>query len=187
MSMASVNIVSPNGCGTDYYLRQFYGVNRGFITATQRTGSSAGKLSVADSHALKKALDTIELSSDKEDEEARTQVAAFVDTFNNMLKSTDATGNRKIKQVKNSMKNLNKEYASELSALGVSVSGSTGTLKTTKSVLKDVSAKKIATVFGSESEYSKEMSKLKGKLEKLTVKNKAIEDSYAKRGIDITL
>ena len=188
MSIASVNIVSPNGYGTDFYLRQFYGENKGFITSAQRTGSSAAKLSVADSHALKKALDSIELSSDKEDEEARTQVAAFVDTYNNLLSSADNTGNRDIKKIKNAMSKLSKEYAGQLSDIGVNVSASTGKLRTDKSVLKDASAKKIAVVFGSDSDYAKGMDKLKSKMEKLTTKNKAIEDSYAKRrSIDVSV
>ena len=187
MSVASVNIVSPNGYGTDYYLRSFYGQDRGYIVSSTRAGATDSKLSVADSHALKKALDSIELSTEKEDEEARTQIAAYADTFNNLLSSSTEISNRDIRNVRVKMKELNKEYADELEKIGVSVSAS-GKLKITKSTLSEATAEKISQVFGKDTDYAKEMETYMKKMERLTTANKLKEDSIRKaRSIDVQI
>ena len=187
MSVASVNIVSPNGYGTDYYLRSFYGQDRGYISSSTRAGATNSRLSVADSHALKKALDSIELSTEKEDEEARTQIAAYVDTYNNLLSSSTEVSSRDIRNVRVKMKELNKKYAEEFEKIGVSVSSS-GKLKITKATLSEATADKISDIFGKDTEYMKEMDKYKRKMEKLTTANKQREDSIMKaKSIDIQL
>lgn len=140
-----------------YYLRNFYKNNRDAAIAGKRKEMSAGKLSFADSEALRTAvrkLRSFDYNEDTDDgENIYSGVSAFLKTYNHAIESAHASGSASLKRYAKQLKNLTKEYTDELKAVGITVN-SDGTLNKNENLLKGASISKINRLFGSDAAFA---------------------------------
>lgn len=141
-----------------YYLRNFYRSNRNVISAAQRSSYSKSELSYEDAAALRHAVNKLGSFSysDDDSENIRNNVKAFVDTYNNLLSSSDSTDNE-IKHAASQLKSLSKQYSDELDKVGITVN-SDGSLTRRDSLIETASLSKFKTLFSSDSDYMKKVS-----------------------------
>lgn len=159
--MATINIVA-NGKGTDFYLRNFYGQSREYRTGTTRSGAEKHTLARADAQALKKALREIG-DTTKEEEDVAVEVSAFIQTYNNLMESTEDIDDSEIKSLRKKIKSLTKKAAADLDNIGITVSES-GELKVRDSRLKGASYGSLMKVFGEESTFKKKITSYQKRL-----------------------
>lgn len=160
--MATINIAA-NGKGTDFYLRNFYGQSREYRKGTTRNGAEKHALALADTQALKKALREIGDVSEEKEEDAAIEVSAFIQTYNNLMDSTEDIDDQDIKSLRKKIKSLTKKAAADLDNIGITVSEK-GELKVRDSRLKDASYDSLMKVFGGESAYKKKITSYQKRL-----------------------
>lgn len=172
--MATINIAA-NGKGTDFYLRNFYGQTREYRKGTTRNGAEKHTLALADTQALKKALREIENTSKEKEEDAAIEVSAFIQTYNNLMESTEDIDDPEIKSLRKKIKSLTKKAAADLDNIGVTVSEK-GELKVRTNRLKESSYESLMKVFGDESTYKKKITSYQKRLNHAaeTYSNKAL-------------
>lgn len=146
------------GTGTtlssSYYLRSFYHSNRNAITASKREDMGNTALTLADSHALHRALRQLTSSdfTEEQDTNARNRVQAYIETYNNMLSSASDSSDHTLERNVRQLKNVTKEYSSELDKIGITINKD-GTLTSRESLFKNADLSKFEKLFSNKSEY----------------------------------
>lgn len=154
--MANTDVYLGTGTtlSSNYYLRSFYQSNRDARTASKRHEMSNMNLTLADSHALRKALKKLGASDFTEDQDTniRNSVSAYIQTYNNMLSSAADSSDRTLERSAKQLKNITKEYTNELDKIGITVNDD-GTLTGRENLLSSADLSKIEKLFSRDSEY----------------------------------
>lgn len=155
---------------SNFNLRKNYGLYRDLTSFYKREHTDSNTLSQADSKALKRAI--IEVSrhpySNKLDPTETTgpvkeydkKLKAFIDTYNLTLDSSSKSKNSSIKKISDKMKEIVKKHKDTLSSLGISFDKN-GFIKMSSSI-KMKTTKEYEKVFGNNSSFIKELSKIPG-------------------------
>lgn len=146
--------------GKDYFLRTYYGTNRDARTNTKREGMSSNTKSVADSYALKKAVEDlkdVDYENTEKDGELYNKFLAFVSAYNNTMESSNESDSRDVKHAQKMMKKITSKYADELEDLGVSINKD-GSLKLSDNVGDKFTIEKMKKIFSpKETSYAKDL------------------------------
>lgn len=144
-------------------LRNYYGVDRQYVKTSVRSDTNPGKLSFADSTALRNAIKALKnVDYDEIDnDEMKKIMTAFQDTYNLTLASGEkyASSSRDVKNALKRIKNLSKEYENQLGNLGISFD-SKGNMQLSDSAISNISNSKYKEMFGEDSDYSKRLNAL---------------------------
>lgn len=157
---------------TTTYLRNLYNENRTLAYKDKRADAKATALQKADESALRKGIRSLadwDYDDDEKNEEEVTKgrfystLKAFTGAYNYTINSGTATSaSHSVKQATKAIKSLTDSYADTLSAYGVSVS-SDGYLSLSDSAVDNIDIKNFKKVFGSDSDYMKELTELSKK------------------------
>lgn len=141
-------------------LRLYYNRYSSVAAGTVRKGATKGTLSMADAGALRNAIRRLQDYdfSSSTDVQTQEKVKAFTDTMNNALESAKKYGanDSSIRSAASKLKNLNNEYASELSKIGITV-GKDGSMSLYDKASKTYSDKAFSKFFDKDSKYLKEI------------------------------
>ena len=147
MAVSAVNSLS---------LRIYYNPYKSVASGSTRKNASIGTMSFADASALRNAVRRLQDYNFEDSTEALTQekLQAFTDTINKTLASASkyGTNDHSVKNAANKIKDLNKEAASELKKIGISVEKD-GSLSLYENASKLYSDKKINSFFSKDSKY----------------------------------
>lgn len=147
MAVSAVNSLS---------LRIYYNPYKSVASGSTRKNASIGTMSFADASALRNAVRRLQDYNFEDSTEALTQekLQAFTDTINNTLASASkyGTNDHSVKNAANKIKDLNKEAASELKKIGITVEKD-GSLSLYENASKLYSDKKINSFFSKDSKY----------------------------------
>ena len=147
---------------SSYYLRNFYTSNRDASSSSKRKEMSTGTLSKADADALHRAarkLRNFNYSDDTTDgANIYGSVTAFVETYNNALKSSGTSSDSSLERYAKYLKNLSKDYSEELKDVGITVN-SDGSLSANDNLLKAANVSDIKKLFSSDAEYGNKISR----------------------------
>lgn len=148
MAVSAVNSLS---------LRIYYNPYKSVASGSTRKNASIGTMSFADASALRNAVRRLQdFNFEADSTEALTQekLQAFTDTVNNTLASATKYGttDHSVKNAATKIKDLNKEVASELKKIGITVEKD-GTLSLYENASKLYSNKKINSFFSKDSKY----------------------------------
>lgn len=166
---------------TDYFMRNFYRNNRDAIKDSGRGNFSKIELSFEDSRALSHAARRLmtndygtEEDDDKDiDETTKASIEAFVNIYNNALKTGDSDDHETAHCLKQ-LKSLLRKNADDLEEIGISIEKN-GSLSINDDLLKMADTSKVRKVFNSETGISKKAWNLSKKL------NTAVQsDLYSK-------
>ncbi len=152
----------------DYYLRNIYSSNRFARKSENRATISNKELVQADSDAMKKItekLRNLEYSSDNASE-VLTDVKLFVETYNNLISSTEENSSEEMERLKKQIVQFTKDNKDELESLGISINAS-NKLTLDKSTFGECSPSKIKRFFGKDSEYISNLRNLSLKTKRL--------------------
>ena len=156
------------------YLRSLYRSDRSLATKKGRADATNAELLGADAAALKNGvgklagLDYGDSRKDSTIEKNRLfmNLQAFQDAYNNTIKSSSDSENDVAKSDARKIKQLAKKYSDELSELGVTFDEEKGYMKVRNSAVDNIDVSKYEKVFGKDSDFSKELSKLSKRLAK---------------------
>ena len=147
---------------SNYYLRNFYVSNRDASSSSKRKEMSTGTLSKADASALHRAvkkLRNFDFSDDTSDgANIYGSVSAFVETYNNALTSSNSSSDSSLARYAKYLKNLSKEYSSQLKDVGITVN-SDGSLSANENLLKSADVSDIKKLFSNDAEYNTKISR----------------------------
>ncbi|MDO4167758.1 MAG: hypothetical protein Q4D32_10175 [Eubacteriales bacterium] len=138
----------------DYYLRSIYSSNRFARKSENRSTITNKELVQADSDAMKKItekLRDLEYSSDNASE-VLTDVKMFIETYNNLISSTEENSSDEVARLQKQITQLTKDHKDELESLGISINSS-NKLTLDKSKFGECSPSKIKRFFGKDSDY----------------------------------
>lgn len=141
-------------------LRQYYHDYSAFVNKSERESAKSGKLSFADSTALKNAIRRLGEYNfkDSSDSDLTEKMQAFADIYNNTLDSAKkySVNDGSLKQAIKNIKKLSEKNKSDLASYGITFDEK-GYMKTSDSAPKNVSHEKFSKIFGKDSEYMKEL------------------------------
>lgn len=169
----------------DDYLKNYYRSNKSARKTADRGGKKNSELSVADAAALKRAVRNLrETDFDTIDsEEIKKSVAAFVETYNNALKTADGSSsvnvNRRMKQIKNLFSENEQTFAS----LGISMS-KTGELSIAESTFSTKDASDFKKVFSKDSDFTNKLDIMSQKLYLMSTRHQKSEAIMKKKAED---
>lgn len=132
----------------NYMMRSFYSSNRMAYKSYNRGTLKNHDLIRADAEAMRKVTNNLkELEYNTKNGEAiYNNVKAFVQTYNNLLESTDkASTSREMTRVQKAMKNYMKDHKEDLEDIGIKLSSS-GKLELKKTTLATSTPSKVAKV-----------------------------------------
>lgn len=154
MSTSDAYIGAGTTLSLSYYLRSYYHSNLDARTSSTRNQMSSTALSVADSYALRKAVRELGSwdYSDSQDTNIRNSVSAYIQTYNNLLSSASSSSDHTLERTVKQLKNLTKEYSSELNEIGITVNDD-GTLTGRESLLSSADLSKFQSLFSRDSVY----------------------------------
>lgn len=138
-----------------FFMRSFYSENRAAFASATRNDYSKTQLSKEDSLALRRAVKKLGTYSfnDVDSTNVRSNVKAFVQTYNNLISSGEDSSNQNISRNTEKLKNLTKEYADALNEVGITVNeDSTMTIRDS-SLFADADISKFKSLFSSDSEF----------------------------------
>lgn len=137
-------------------LRLYYGRYSPLVKGSQRNDATKGTLSFADASALRNAVRKLQdySFSDATDEHVQEKLTAFADAVNNTISSGAkyASNSTSVKNAVSKIKSLNKEYASQLQKIGITVTKD-GSLSVYESASKNYSKEKFDNFFDKDSKY----------------------------------
>ena len=141
-------------------IRLYYNRYSSVASGSVRKNATTGTLSMADAGALRNAIRQLQDYDFSSSTEAKTQekLKAFADTMNNALESASkyGKGDSSVRNAANKLKNLNKEYASELAKIGITVAKD-GSMSLYENASKTYSDKSFSKFFDSDSKYLKDI------------------------------
>ena len=155
--MATSDITSSGAVlTTNFYMKNFYRMNRDAIKVSTRNNYSQTELSYEDTRALKRAVAKLS-SFEYEEGENGTNIAstiqAFAKTYNYTLESTTNEDSNLFRQQRQ-LKELTKKYEKELKEIGISIEED-GKLTIKDDILSNSSFEEIRKVFSDECDYVK--------------------------------
>lgn len=168
--MATTN-VAYIGTGTslssNYYMRNFYISNRDAATSSKRSRMTNAELSLADGKALRQAVKKLgNFSFDEtQDENIRSGVLAYLNTYNNMLTSLSDSSDRELLRDMKRLKSVTSEYASELDKIGITVNEN-GSLTSRDALFTTASLSKFESLFSKDAEYMQRTTSCSKRIEK---------------------
>lgn len=137
-------------------IRIYYNQNKNAISGSTRKSSSTGTLSFADASALRNAVRKLQdfKFEDAPKDQIQEKLKAFTDTINNTLESASKYGksDTSVKNSASKIKNLNKEFASQLKKIGITVEKD-GTMSLYENASKNYSAERFSDFFSKDSKY----------------------------------
>ena len=137
-------------------LRIYYGQYSALAKNSTRKDATKGTLSFADARALRNAVRRLQDYKFEDGTEAEIQekLKAFTDTVNSTLESGAeySSNSSSVKNAVSKIRNLNKEYASDLKKIGISVAKD-GTLSLYESASKLYKKEKFSKFFDKDSKY----------------------------------
>lgn len=145
-----------------YYRGYSYGSN-----AATRSAYRARELNEADVKALRASLKDLD-AYNYDEGDGKTlikKVKAFVETYNNLLDSSDKLDSDQVDRYTSKMKKLTKEQRSQLAAIGVNIKSS-GKLSIDQDTLEKTSRYKVSKVFGDMNEYNTKLSRYAKQLDR---------------------
>jgi superoxide dismutase len=155
-------------------LRNTYGVYRDLTKSAARSETTANKLSIADSTALKKVITGLQhsLYDDKEDatdsegyaKSYAKRMKAFIDTYNYTLESSKKNSSSDISRQVPKMKKLAEKYKDELNSAGITYD-SDGYLKVSSSIDTSVT-KRFEKIFGEDSDFMNDLKDIAGNIKR---------------------
>ncbi|MCD7826638.1 MAG: hypothetical protein LUH14_11865 [Clostridiaceae bacterium] len=146
--------ISASNTNYDALLKCFYSSNRSARVSYTRPTLNTTELVKADSeamHKIAKNLRDLEYSTDN-GTAIYNNVKALVETYNNLVDSTDEINSSKITRLQKNLSNTLKDYKDDLEDIGIKVTSS-GKLELDKSTLLSTSASKIGKVL-SDSQFT---------------------------------
>lgn len=174
--MASSDLISSATTLTaNFYLKNFYRMNRDAIKVSTRSNYTQTELSYEDTRALKRAvakLSSFDYTEDENGGNIGSTIQAFAKTYNYVLESTsneDSSSSRQQRQ----LKALTKKFEKELKEIGISIEED-GKLTVKDDILSGSSFKEIRKVFSSEGDYVKGLRNIAKRLH-----NTSYEDVYS--------
>lgn len=192
----NINAVIPSK-SYDFYLKNAYSSNRTARKAPARLSLGKNDLVMADSAALKKVsekLRMMEYSSDT-GEEIYTNIKLFIDTYNNLMDSSDSSTSSEISRARKLMENLTTKEKEELEEIGITVS-SDNKLKLKKETLLECTPDKIRKVFSQDNSFTQSIKFYAGKINRssryINISSSGINlrqstPASSSKSIDITL
>lgn len=156
--MASITNTSISSY--DFLLRNCYSSNRSARKAFSRATLKTEDLIQADSDALKKVsrnLRGLEYSSDN-GVNIYNNIKAFVESYNNLMESSDKSASSELERAEKKLKKLIKDNKDGLEELGIKVSSS-GKLSIDETTLLSTSPKKVGKFFSSSNDFSGNVTK----------------------------
>lgn len=145
---------SATNLTSNFYLQNFYRMNRNAMKVSTRKDYNQVELSYEDSRALKKAaakLSSFDYTEEENGDNILSTIQAFTETYNYTIESSsseDADTYRQNRQ----LKALTKKYEDELKDLGITIEED-GKLSVSENILKSASFEEVRSVFSNESDY----------------------------------
>lgn len=167
MALSSTYVGSGTTYSSTYYMRNFYIANRDASTSSKRKAMASSTLSMADGAALRRAikqLGTSEFSEEKETD-VRNAVKAYIETFNNALSSSSKSGDHTLERNSKQLKNLAKQYASDLDKIGITVNDD-GSLKYRSTLFESADISKFEKLFSNSSDFMQRTSACARRIER---------------------
>ena len=155
----------------DFYLRTAYSKNRYDRKSEYRSSMTSESLVTADADAMKKL--TKKLRSLDYDADHATEIfqntKAFIDTYNNLLGSSETAGSSSIQSLKKQLAKMTKNEKEDLSSIGIELK-SNGELKIDADKFLECKPSKIATVLSSDSSFTKSIQTYASRIYRLATK-----------------
>lgn len=152
----------------DFLLRGFYSSNRYARKSYNRASISSPELASVDSEALKKISENLrrldyESTDSSNRENIFNNVKAFVETYNNLITSSDACDSDKLDRTLKKLKNYVKDKKSDLEEIGITYTSS-GKLTLDENDLKSSSLKKVKRLFSDDNDFTSTVADFSKKL-----------------------
>jgi len=145
---------SATNLTSDFYLQNFYRMNRKAMKVSTRKDYNQVELSYEDSRALKKAaakLSSFDYSEEENGDNILSTIQAFTETYNNALESSNSKDSD-INRYNRQLKAITQKYGNDLKDLGITIEED-GKLSVSENILKKSSFDDVKKVFSNESDY----------------------------------
>lgn len=167
----ALKISTALSLNTDFFMRNFYKENRSAIKTNDRKNFSNIELSFEDSRALSRAARRLMKndygSSEDEDTDiddtTRSSIEAFVNVYNNALKTSKDTTDDDTVHYLRKIKSMTQKNADDLAEIGITLEKD-GSLSINDELLKMADTSKVRKVFSSENDFTKTVWNLSKKL-----------------------
>lgn len=167
----ALKISTALSLNTDFFMRNFYKENRSAIKTNDRKNFSNIELSFEDSRALSRAARRLMKndygSSEDEDTDiddtTRSSIEAFVNVYNNALKTSKDTTDDDTVHYLRKIKSMTQKNADDLTEIGITLEKD-GSLSINDELLKMADTSKVRKVFSSENDFTKTVWNLSKKL-----------------------
>ena len=154
---------------TTTYLRNLYNGNRSYAYKNKRTDTKSTTLQQADQTALRKGIQSLadwDYDDDEKNSEEVTKgrfLKAFTGAYNFTIDSgTASSSDRTIKNATKQLKDLTDSYSDQLEGYGITVDKN-GYMTLSDSAVDNIDIKNFKSLFGSDSDYMKELQALSKK------------------------
>lgn len=156
----------------DFLLRGFYSSNRYARKSYNRVSISSPELASVDAEALKKISENLRKLDYDNTETSNGEIIfnnakAFVETYNNLITSSDACDSDKLNRMMKKLKNYVKENKSSLEEIGITYTSS-GKLTLDEDDLKSSSLKKVKNLFSQSGEFTSTIADFSKKVFRIT-------------------
>lgn len=155
--MASITFTgesSATNLTSNFYLQNFYRMNRNACKVSTRADYNQTELSYEDSRALKKAaarLSSFDYSEEENGDNIVNTIQAFVETYNNTIDSSSSEDSDTYRQHRQ-LKALSEKYADDLEDIGITIEED-GKLTVSENLFKNSSYDEVKKLFSNESDY----------------------------------
>lgn len=154
---------------SSYYLRSAYSKNRNAMKSDYRSTQPNPKVMSADADAVRRMaekLRDLEYDSDH-GTEVLENVKAFIEGYNNLIESTDATDSGTISRLQKQLSKMTKEEKEDLASIGIEIK-SDGKLSLDEETFADSTPRKIEKLLSSEGTFSGSVRSIAKKIYKLS-------------------
>lgn len=145
---------SATNLTSNFYLQNFYRMNRNAMKVSTRKDYNQTELSYEDSRALKKAaakLSSFDYSEEENGDNIVNTIEAFVETYNYTMESSSSEDSDTYRQNRQ-LKALSQKYEKELKNIGITIEED-GKLTVSENILKSSSFDDVRDVFSNNSKY----------------------------------
>lgn len=160
---------------SNYYLQNFYSMNRKAMKVSTRRDYNRTELSYEDSRALKKAaakLSSFDYEETENNDNIQSTIRAFVDTYNFSLDSTSSKDSDSYRQNRQ-LKALTQKYSAEFKDIGITIKED-GKLSISDDILAKSDLNEVKKVFSNEADYISGIRKIARRLH-----NTSYQEVYA--------
>lgn len=156
----------------DFLLRGFYSSNRYARKADNRISIPSPELASVDSEALKKICENLRKLNYENTDTSNGEVIfknakAFVETYNNLITSSDACDSDKLNRMMKNLKKYVKENKANLEEIGITYTSS-GKLTLDEDDLKSASLKKVKNLFSKNGDFTSTIADFSKKVFRIT-------------------